>query len=155
MSDDVKAEWITRHLGIDLAHLLTEVADEPAEPTESVMRVWRDAKDTVDAQLAKLQTALRLKGTSLAQTVAGAGLAPFTRGLQVKLVVALMQYEGSASDNRAKAVAAVRAATAALRDRLRTERVFRLLDNNAFGVPVSVRDTLTEALDDIDHLLPA
>ncbi|MEJ0045528.1 MAG: hypothetical protein WDN04_04855 [Rhodospirillales bacterium] len=91
MSDSVKAEWIGRELGVDVSPPV-ELDD-----TVPILQIWRDAKEAVDVNLSRLQTALRLSETDLGATVADVGLAPFTRGLQVKLVAALMDYEHSAA----------------------------------------------------------
>ncbi len=147
MSDSVKAEWIGRELGVDVSPPV-ELDD-----TVPILQIWRDAKEAVDVNLSRLQTALRLSETDLGATVADVGLAPFTRGLQVKLVAALMDYEHSGAGDRAAAASGVRAATASLREKLQGERVFRLLDSNPFGVPLAIRATLTGALNEIDKRL--
>jgi hypothetical protein len=147
--DNAQRAWVQRVLGVRF---------EPAvsSPTGvSPLALWRDAKDIVDSQISALQGAFRTVDDSLAQAVADRGLAGLTKDLLVGLQAALFEYDAADASARPKTVTALRAAIEQLRHFLNENRALPLLENNPFGITVTIRGSLGSALDQIEAAVSA
>jgi len=140
----------------------------PAEPLKPVnleapdpragraaLRVWQDAKETVDERLGVLITALRSSGDPDLERIADKGLAAITGKLQTGLRVALMNLDGASGKERTAAAKKVAQQTAEFRAFLSSDGMVRLVDDNPFGVKVKLTRTIGAALKDIDALVGA
>ncbi|MEX0371758.1 MAG: hypothetical protein AB3N09_14105 [Tateyamaria sp.] len=115
-----------------------------------VLSIWRDAKDKVDDDLNKLQSALKSSNDPLLERIAEIGLHSVTEGRMSKMQAALMDANGSADANvRGKA----RAAISEMRSFVEGNPVLGLLDENPFGIDVSLRATLGDVLTKLDAQL--
>lgn len=110
---------------------------------------WREAKDSVDEHLNDLAAELREFDDPDLTRIADLGLFSIGKGESVALMKGLMEYRtgGPAkADGLRKAVAAYRAV-------LSGSPLVKLIDDNPFGVSVSLAATLGGALDQIERAL--
>jgi hypothetical protein len=122
---------------------------EPASaPVTSVFPIWRDAKERVDAQVSRLQGALRQSKDPFCQRIADMGLNGVTGNLQVGLQVALTEYDKSGGKD-AKSAAKAGAIIAQYQQFLQKDKAIALCDENPFGIKCDIRGTLLEALGEL------
>ena len=121
----------------------------------AALRVWQDAKETVDERLGVLITALKSSGDPDLERIADKGLAAITGKLQTGLRVALMNLDGAAGSKRAAALKKVTSQTAEFRAFLSSDGMVRLVDANPFGVKVKLAKTIGAALKEIDAIIGA
>jgi hypothetical protein len=127
-----------------------ETSESPRDPdTGRLLDIWQQAKDTLNDQVSRLQSALRGRNNPDLLVIADKGLNGFTRRLQVGLQVALMNYDSVQGDARAQAKSRVLALVAEWRQFLQGDRFIQLIERNPFGVSVTIRATLGAALDRI------
>ncbi|MEO0482306.1 MAG: hypothetical protein AAF138_01655 [Planctomycetota bacterium] len=119
----------------------------------AALRLWQDAKETVDERLGVLITALKSSGDPDLERIADKGLAAITGKLQTGLRVALTNLDGAAGSKRAAAVKKVTSQTAEFRAFLSSDGMVRLVDDNPFGVKVKLAKTIGAALEEIDALV--
>ncbi len=144
---DARDAWVLQVLGLDV--------QAPRQTAVKTMPIWQGARDAAGEQIGKLQGALRDSGLPLFQRIADAGLNGFTQKRLVGMQVALMEFDLSQGEARRKAAGNARVAAQAMREFLQSSPIPRLLDENPFGVPVSLRDGLTAALDQVERTLAA
>jgi hypothetical protein len=132
-----------------LAQQLREGLDGGTAPAGKPLDIWRDAKDQAGAEISQLQQALRGTGVKLFEQIADQGLNAITGRLQVGLQAALMDVGNGGSKDKA------RAAVADFRSFLAADEVLPLLEQNPFGVKVTLRTELPRALDAIEKALAA
>ena len=142
---DARNAWVLRVLGLDVRAF--------SGPAVKTMPIWQNARDAAGEQIGKLQGVMRNSGLPLFQRVADTGLNGFTQKRLVGMQVALMEFDLSHGEARREAAGKVRVAAQAMRSFLQSSPVPRLLDENPFGVPVSLRDGLTAALDQVERNL--
>jgi hypothetical protein len=125
-------QWCVRVLNVD-------PGGASAGRAVSVMGVWRDAKEAVDARLDVLGRALgALEDPDLDQ-IARYGLFGLTSGGQtVGLMAALQGFDAAPPAGRAAAAAAVGKAVAAYRAMLQSSPLAEALDDNPFGVEIGL-----------------
>jgi len=121
--------------------------DGPGRRPE-VFAIWRDAKERVDAQVSKLQGALRQSKDPFCQRIADMGLNGVTGNLQVGLRVALTEYDKSGGKD-AKLAAKAGAIIAQYQQFLQNDKAIALCDENPFGIKCDIRGTLLEALGEL------
>jgi hypothetical protein len=114
---------------------------------------WRDALDSVDAQIAKLQVALRAQNDPELAKIADHGLNGVTGNFKVPLMAAVMDIDAARGEALRKAAQKGVRAARAFAKYLTTEETVRVTDENEFDVPVTIRSSLGKALRDIDAAL--
>ncbi|MFA3918722.1 hypothetical protein [Ruegeria hyattellae] len=118
--------------------------------------IWRNAKDDTNDQLGQLQDAMKNSGVPLLERIADVGLNSATETRLVALQVGLLEVDAAAdADTRTKAEQTLRAAMQNMRSFVETSPILPLLDANPLKVPLKIRVTLTNALDEIDRALAA
>lgn len=145
VGDPNQALWIKQVLGIDLASPKLGTGS-----TADLRAVWRDAKEETDAALEALGRELRTYEDPDLDRIADFGLFGIGKGENVALNKALIEFSAARGDGRAAAAKNLRAAVAAYRTLINGKLVGDI-DNNPYGVQVSVRATLGHALDEIDR----
>ncbi len=137
--------------------LARTAAGGPSKPRLSgaPLRGFLDARDAASTQIGKLQDALRGVGHPALQELADKGFSGITGRLQVGLQVALMEVDSAAPADRPKAVTKAVQAVEAFKAMLATDPVIPLLEDNPFGVAVSLRQDIGAALDTIRQGLDA
>ena len=119
------------------------------------LRGFLDARDAAVEQISKLQGALRGTGHPALVALADKGFAGITGRLQVGLQAALMDVDGVGPAERPKAVAKAVAAVEAFKATLASDPVIGVLEENPFGVAVTLRGDIGAALDTIRQALDA
>jgi hypothetical protein len=119
--------------------------------TPKTLPIWTEAKDTVGAQLSKLQSVLRNTGNPVAIEIADKGLHALTKRLQVGLQAALIGFDSATAEDRPAAAAKLRAATAGMKQFLATDAALPNLEANPFGVMVTIRSSLETALTAVER----
>ena len=114
---------------------------------------WRDALDSVDAQLARLQVALRAQNDPELSQIADHGLNGVTGNFKVPLMAAVMDIDAARGEALKMAARKGLRAARAFARYLSSEETVRVTDENEFGVPVTIRASLGKALRDIDAAL--
>ncbi|MDP5220232.1 hypothetical protein Q5Y75_23870 [Ruegeria sp. 2205SS24-7] len=116
--------------------------------------IWRHAKDNANEQLDQLQDAMKNSGVPLLERIADVGLNSATESRLVALQVGLLEFDAAAdADARSKAEQTLRAAMQNMRSFVETSPILPLLDANPLKVPLKIKATLTNALDEIDRAL--
>ena len=119
----------------------------------SVKGGWRDALDTVDAQVAQLQTALRKLNDTELTAIADKGLNGITGNFKTPVIVAVMEVDNARGEGLKKAAQKGARAAKALAAYLASEETVRVTDENPFGVKMTIRASLGKALTDMQALL--
>lgn len=140
MADQGKTEWVQRVLGV-------QVAATP-KGGASLLAIWRDAKDQVDAGIATLQDRMRKHPLPALARIADKGLNGVTNTRSVGMLAALTE----ADSKGAAGAGNVRKAAAAFRQFLDSDAA-DAIDVNPFKVEVGLRRTLGAALDEIERRL--
>jgi hypothetical protein len=125
-----------------------EKAPDPA-PTPAavdVLKIWRDAKESVDEGISKLQTALRGQNQPVLARIADMGLNGVTDGNQTALTKALFDYKAASAADRSTFAKALQAQVGTYAQFLGSDPVLSLVENNPFGIAVPIRSTLGTAL---------
>jgi hypothetical protein len=134
MANAEQKTWVTRVLGYGFAG-----AASIAEASSA----WRAAVETVDAQIAALQAALRQTDDDELHEIAEFGLNAVTGNHKVRLMAALIGAERGNEADRAKLAGII----GPFRAHLDSDDRVEACDENPFGVAMSVRATLIPALD--------
>lgn len=142
--------WVRRVLGAALATAQAEVSSGARSSDQSPAVQWRDAREEVGAQIARLQDAMRGTDHPVLKRIADRGLNAITGRLQVGLQVALMELDRPDAGGAAQTA---RAALADMRGFLQSDRIVPLLEANPLGVAVSIRAPLTAAIEAIERRL--
>ncbi len=114
---------------------------------------WQQASDTLDSQIAQLQQVLRKSNDVDLKEIAEFGLNGVTGNFKVPLMAAMREVDGASGDALKKASANARAIIAGFRKHIESDEKVEVCDENPFGVPVSIRQTLGEALTHMDVAL--
>lgn len=178
-STDVKlktseAGLVARKKDFDAAHaLLDEVEDllgtgagagsgggdfdEPAfrRRWSAAKEAWEASLDTVDAQIAKLQSVLKASDDPDLRQIAEFGLPALTGNHRTPLVAAMMEVDRASGENLDKAMRRAEAAAAAFENYLGSSDTVRVTDDNGFGVAVTIRESLGAALREMQKVLAA
>jgi hypothetical protein len=161
--EDERREWVARVLGFAIprgtgapAEIVVRPGAARAPPPIAYVSVqgralWQDARDVVNDQVSALQGYLRTLDDPDLRQIADHGLGALTKRLGTELVVALIEVDAApgAAPARERAVSAV----TGYRQFLQQDPLVRLLEENPFGVPVTIRATLGRALDQIERAL--
>ena len=169
MGSEAQDAWVARVLGVtpagkaDGPHItpsplrLRAAAPRPRAAVRHVSvegrALWRDAREAVDEQLDALSSQLLASGDSNLIRVGELGSAAVTSRLGVALAASLIDADAAPPEKADAARARARAAIAAMRALVQSDGLIRVLDQNPFGVPVTISATLGSALDALDQAL--
>lgn len=142
-TDPGKDTWVRTVLGVVVD------PNAPAGPRDKLLPIWMSAKETADAGIDALQTALRDRDDEDLDAIAEYGLYGATTGQAVRLIAALRDADGAGTVG---AYAKVRNAVDDFRDFLDGAPIVELMENNPFGVQVKLRATLGPALEQISRI---
>ena len=145
--DPNRDAWVTRVLGVALHG--GSAAAKPAGGID-VRATWRDAKESTDAALNALASELRTYGDPDLERIADFGLFGIGKTENVGLNKALIEFATAAAERREAAGKKLREAVGAYRAIIGGDLVAEI-DGNPFGVHVGVRETLGQALDQIER----
>lgn len=107
--------------------------------------VWTRASDTVDAQIVKLQAALKKSDDEELVEIAEFGLNAVTGGFKVPLMAVIRDLD-SAGAPKPETIAKARNIVADFHAHINSDERVAVCDDNPFGVAMSIRATLGEAL---------
>jgi hypothetical protein len=147
MADDAaKRGWLARVLG-------TNGATSGTAREGPLLPLWLDAKEAVDAQLARLQQTLHGFGDPGLDRIAEFGLNGITGKSSVGLMVALREADAPGADHGARRRLAD--AIQNYRGFLADDTLVALIDTNPFGVLPGLKATLGGALDTLARSIAA
>lgn len=117
---------------------------------------WRAAVDTVNGQIAALQSALKKIDDVELHEIAEFGLAGVTGNFKVPMMAAIVEIDQARGGASLKKAAAKAGGIAkAFNAYLASEETVAVTDANEFGVPVTLRASLGKALSGIEAALAA
>ena len=145
-ADPQRDAWVERVLGITLAPAKSKPS---LPPGAKLLPVWRDAKETVDAELNLLAVELREFDDPDLNRIADLGLYSLGRGENVAMMKALFEYDAASPEKRDAAGKKLKAAVDGYRQIL-SNPFASLIDTNPLGIKVGLCDTLGQALSDIE-----
>jgi hypothetical protein len=122
------------------------------------LAIWQVAKDAVDEQLNSFVAELRKSGDEYLTKIAEGGIHGFIEGpsrVYVKLQIVLMELKGASGDARQAARTKVAEATKSYRTFLEASKFLEICDTNDLNGPLTIRQTLLEALSQIDAAVAA
>lgn len=117
-----------------------------------VKTAWQNAIETVDKQITKLQSALNASSDDVLVEIANFGLNGITGDFKVPLMSAILEIENETDEAQVKAAKKALKIIKKFRNHLDSEEV-TAVDDNPFGVDVSVDDTLSTAFDQMEIAL--
>ncbi|MEX0367240.1 MAG: hypothetical protein AB3N22_14285 [Ruegeria sp.] len=135
-----------------------KAAQAPAQMADiaPTLPIWREARDEVNEQLGKLQDAMKKSGMPLFAQIADAGLNSITETRLVALQASMMDLDGAADAGAQQAARKkLQAALTDMRGFVETNPVLPMLDENPLNIPLTLRSTLTGALDSLDRAIAA
>lgn len=148
MSDTKHDDWVGRVLGVRFGEGGGS-GNFDLQAVQAAGEAWRSAIEMVDAQLNKLQAALRADDDEDMRDIAEFGLNGLTAGHKVAVTAALMGAErGNAGDVPKLAAAAER-----FRKLVENDERIEACDENPFGVAVDIRGQLVPALQQLSALV--
>ena len=109
-------------------------------------QIWETAREAVFDQFDGLRDRLAAEANPGMAQIADLGLAELTKRVGVQIQVAMMEVDAAPPERAAAARAKAHKAVEAFRATLAKDGLFRLLDENVLGVPMSIRATLDAAL---------
>jgi hypothetical protein len=140
--------WVSRVLNVTVPR----PADAGGVSAQPLAPIWNDAKETIDRAIEALRGPIGEFDDPLAQTLLERGLPSISGRLTVPLMAALMSYDQRPGPATARAILPrieeMRAALASI-------PVVALLESNPFGVAISVKKPLLDALDRIAGAIAA
>lgn len=136
-----------------LSTAISEVK-KPAQ-TGDPLKIWRDAKESIDGNLSKLQTALKGIDHPVLARIAELGLNGATEGNQTAMMKALLELNNAPANGRENAVAELSKQVASYQIFLDSDPVIDLVENNPFGIDVPIQAQLGSALKKIAELSKA
>ena len=153
--NEAQHEWVARVLGVAPSGssgepALPQGADFPVAWRKAVAQ-YRDASDSVDDQIGKLQTVLKGSGDGELAEIAEFGLNAVTGGFKVPLMALLHELDAAAP--KPQLVKRARSVVSRFRGHLGQDERVLACDENPFGVSMTVRRTLGGALEGLDAAL--
>ena len=137
----------------------SETPSEPAEASAETLdplEIWRDAKESADDQLNKFVRELKKSGDDYLVKIAEGGVHGFVEGpsrVFVTLQAALMDFGRSSGEAREKIRLKVLDAVKTYRTFLGESEFLEVCDTNELCGPLTIRKTLSTALEQIDRAL--
>jgi hypothetical protein len=107
---------------------------------------WQMAIETVDAQLGKLQAALKQSGDAELREIAEFGLNGVTGNHKVRLMAAIMDMDNAKAGDRAAFAKRMQQLISDFQGHLAADERVTACDENPFDVPVTVRATVGKGL---------
>lgn len=141
--------WLQRVLGVAVS------AAAPTRDWAAARDNWRAAGEAVDAQISKLQAALRNSGDDMLEDIAEFGLNGITGGHRVRLAAALQALDPGKPAVFAKLAPPTLKVIRDYLAFLTGDEAIEVCDLNPLGVPVSIRATLGPALEAMAAVLEA
>lgn len=130
----------------------------PKKSNVDVLAVWRDAKDSADEQLERFVKELRKTDDEYLVKIAEKGVHGLVEGpsrVYVTLTASLMDYRSAQGDAKEKARKKVLDAVKSYREFLKASGFLAVCDTNELCGPLTIRDTLHSALDELESQLSA
>jgi hypothetical protein len=151
--ESLRREWIERVLRFRMPPT-GAAAKQAAARWQAARKAWQAANDAVDGQLAALSSALNATGDPDLQHIAAFGLNAMMAGRKTPLVAALAEIgDGNNPLALLKGRRKLLAAVDAFRSHIATDGRIVACDRNPFGVAVSIRDTLSPALERLESVV--
>ena len=152
---EAQHEWVARVLGVgpagpSVTPAASRGADFPAAWRKAVAQ-YRDASDSVDGQIGRLQSVLRSSGDGELADIAEFGLNAVTGGFKVPLMALLHELDSAAP--KPQLVTRARTVVSRFRGHLGQDERVLACDENPFGVAMTLRATLGGALAELDAAL--
>lgn len=141
-----QAAWVARVLGVKAGPARTP------GPWTKLLPIWRDAKETIDGDITKLQAALKATNDDDLQQIAEYGLYGATTGEAVQLMAALR--DADAKDGAPETLGKLAGAVEDYREFLDGAPIVALLEKNSWQ-NVPMRRVLGKALDELERALAA
>ena len=129
--------------------------EEPNASSENVLEIWRDAKETVDEGISRLQDTLRGQNHPVLARIADMGLNGVTEGNQTALAKALFEFNAATGADKSKRSKELQAQVGAYAEFLGKNPVVALVEDNPMGIAVPIRATLGSALQKISSACKA
>src|SRR4051812_2823808 len=115
---------------------------------------WQTASEALDAQVGQLQAALRKSGDNELVEIAEFGLNGVTGNFKTRLMAAMLEVDQAANaEALKKAAGSARGIIGGFRQHIDSDERVQVCDDNPFGVTVSIRKTLGEALGRLEEPL--
>ena len=156
------AEAQLKKLGVPGATPPPQPATGPAKPPmedfrkkwDVAKKAWREASDAVDSQITRLQGALKNSGDEDLEEIAEFGLNGVTGNFKTPLMAALLNIDGAGNpDALKKAAGNAGTVIKGFRQHLDSDESVEACDDNPFGVKVTIRQTLSGALTQLEQAL--
>lgn len=139
--------------GTATADSTTATSEEPVADWGQASSVWRDASDTVDSQITKLQNVLKQSGDDELEDIANLGLNALTGNFKVSLMTAIREIDTGTSEARAKAARKALGIISEFRRHVTNSEMIMAVDNNPFGVELTIGSTLLGAFSKLENAL--
>ncbi len=152
MPETDQSAWVKTVLGVDV-----NGTDSPpaASPWQSARRRWEAANQAVERQIAALQQELRQTDMEVLHDIAEFGMNGLTGDNKVKVMVSLIELGDGTPAAMRKSGRKALGAIGAFRAYLDSDERIAVCDDNPFGVPVAIRETLCAALADLQAAIEA
>jgi len=145
-ASEAQRTWVKRVLGVERAPPVTGKPDLSA-----ALAGWRQALDALDGQISALQAVLRGAPDEDLHEVAEFGLNAMTGSHKVKIQAALMELQSG--DANPRKIGAAAALVESFMAHIASDKRIAACDANPFGVALSIRRTLTPALEGLKAAL--
>jgi hypothetical protein len=126
-----------------------------AERWAAARAAWQNASDTVDNQIAQLQQALRAAPDDDLHEIAEFGLNAVTGNFKVPLQVAVREIDSAKGDALQGFITRARTIVADFQNHIQGSEQVLVCDENPFGVKVTIRASLGQALTQMQDALKA
>lgn len=148
---DARRDWLARVLGVELG--TADHADDFPPLWTAAMSAWRTGIEQVDGGIAALGKRLGASEDARLRQIAEIGLNAITGNHKVRTMAALMDVSAAAAGKRAAAAAKAETQVTDFMIHLSRDPRVAACDENPFGVPVGVRETLVPLLQRLEGLL--
>ena len=136
------ALWVKRVLGVEVA---APSGGVPSADLAAAVAAWQAALESVNQQIAALQSVLRASPDSDLHDIAEFGLNAMTGSHKVKIQAALIDITGGRATP--KALQAAAKLTVSFLGHIASDPRIAACDANPFGVSLTLRNTLTPPLE--------
>ncbi len=146
---DAQAAWVLRVLGVRLPARGQPGQGDAGLVADRVRRIWQAASDAADKQISALQAALRETGDEELHDIAEYGVAGVTGNYRTPMMTGITMVGLGGGAGLRKAAPKLLATIDAFQAHLDGDDGVRACDENPFGVKVTLRASLREALVEI------
>jgi hypothetical protein len=153
MADDAAAKraWIANVLDVSFVESPPQDMRSFTAAWRDAVDAWRDASEEGDGQISALALVLRRSGDVELEEIADYGLNGMTGNFKVRLLAAI--HDAGRTGPDARQAAKLGTIVHGFRSHLDTDERILGCDENPFGIAVSLRRTLGNALDQIEAAL--